>query len=243
MSLFRKKINISSRVVSIIGMHRSGTSCLAGSLQQKGLFLGKVHEKNDFNLKGNRENQSIAELNESILENSGGSWFEPPKKLIWSRKHEKIRNNIIAEFELAKVPFGGFKEPRSLITMPFWQKAITEINFIGTFRHPYLVSKSLEHRNSMPRDYAVKLWKKYNQKMIEIYEEKAFQLISFDLDPSEYLEQINSAASTLGLPDATSKNIFLDKSLRNNLLESPDDLISHDALALYEKLCNLSDPN
>jgi hypothetical protein len=32
--------------MALLGMHRSGTSCLTGSLQLKGLFRGDVHEWN-----------------------------------------------------------------------------------------------------------------------------------------------------------------------------------------------------
>ena len=53
--------------ILILGMHRSGTSCLAGSLQQQGVYLGEVHEWNPHNLKGNRENPHIMALNEGLL--------------------------------------------------------------------------------------------------------------------------------------------------------------------------------
>ena len=43
------------RVVCVLGMHRSGTSCLAGSLEQQGLFLGETNTRGPFNLRGNRE--------------------------------------------------------------------------------------------------------------------------------------------------------------------------------------------
>jgi hypothetical protein len=44
------------RVVSILGMHRSGTRCLTGTMQEAGLVLGKFSTFNEFNRKGNREN-------------------------------------------------------------------------------------------------------------------------------------------------------------------------------------------
>ena len=42
--------------VAIVGMHRSGTSCLAGCLEDLGLTLGKVNRAAPHNLKGNNEN-------------------------------------------------------------------------------------------------------------------------------------------------------------------------------------------
>ena len=57
-------MNRPDRVVTILGMHRSGTSCLTGSLQACGLELGKFHASNKHNKKGNRENQDIIDLHE-----------------------------------------------------------------------------------------------------------------------------------------------------------------------------------
>jgi hypothetical protein len=240
MSLFRKNPKIQSRVVAVVGMHRSGTSCLAGSLQQKGLFLGVVPEYNEHNRKGNRENKLVAELNESILDYSGGSWYEPPARLKWSRKHEKRRNTIIEAFEGESVPVWGFKEPRSLLTMPFWQKAINSIEFVGTFRHPYLVALSLERRDSMPIEYATKLWESYNTRMLELHDENPFPIISFDLEPEPYLEQVDHVAKLLQLPSADSGEAFLEESLKNTLTDIPAGAVSKDAIAMYERLQSLS---
>ena len=147
-----KNPEVSSRVIAVIGMHRSGTSCLTGSLQQKGLFLGEVHEWNQHNLKGNRENDRIAQLDEAILAYSKGSWFDPPARLSWTRKHEKERNAIISSYEEANIPVWGFKEPRALLTIEFWQAAIPNLEFVGNYRHPYLVARSVPRRDSRPID-------------------------------------------------------------------------------------------
>ena len=56
-----------SRVIAILGMHRSGTSCLTGSLQNSGLFLGECHTWNKHNERGNRENQKFVDLHDAIL--------------------------------------------------------------------------------------------------------------------------------------------------------------------------------
>jgi len=44
------------RPMLILGMHRSGTSCLAGCLQAAGLISGEVNIQAMYNAKGNREN-------------------------------------------------------------------------------------------------------------------------------------------------------------------------------------------
>ena len=64
------------RVVCVLGMHRSGTSCLAGSLEQQGLFLGDVNTAAPWNRRGNRESFAMMDFQTAILEASGG-WLVP----------------------------------------------------------------------------------------------------------------------------------------------------------------------
>ena len=85
-------------VISIIGMHRSGTSCLTGSLQSGGLFSGEVVEFAPFNKKGNRENLEIRSINDEVLAYSGGAWNNPPKNIVWSRELSKKRDRLIKKF-------------------------------------------------------------------------------------------------------------------------------------------------
>jgi hypothetical protein len=60
-------------------MHRSGTSCLTGTLESWGVVLGDVHRGNPFNAKGNRESQKIMDLHDRIMAANGGSWLRPPE--------------------------------------------------------------------------------------------------------------------------------------------------------------------
>ena len=64
-------------VVAILGMHRSGTSAVAGMLADHGLEFGQVRQRNRFNRRGNREIPELNELHEAILERSGGTWWRP----------------------------------------------------------------------------------------------------------------------------------------------------------------------
>ena len=94
-------------VVAILGMHRSGTSCLTGLLQEVGVFLGTVATKSDWNLKGNRENPGIMALHEELLGLNGGSWDAPPISVTWPHRSRLARDAIIQSYE--NVPLWGFK--------------------------------------------------------------------------------------------------------------------------------------
>lgn len=89
LKLFRRKRRPNSCVVMVLGMHRSGTSCLTGLLQQTGLELGDVVTEAPHNKKGNRENLDIMRLNDDVLAHSRGSW-DRPQKLSAGRRNKCV---------------------------------------------------------------------------------------------------------------------------------------------------------
>ena len=221
----------------VLGMHRSGTSCLAGCLQERGLFLGEVFEKNPFNLKGNRENQRIMQLNISVLEASGGNWDRPPEKIIWDESQAHERDQIIASFANSGEKNWGFKDPRSLLTLPFWEVGLEQISFVGSFRNPLAVAKSLNSRDGMLIEQGLAIWRAYNQKLVSIWGRKPFPLVCFDNNPRDYLDSIDRIAGFLGL-ESPEKPVFFEENLRHQTsnTEGLSDLEENDR-ALYSQLC------
>src|ERR1700722_18071970 len=130
-----------SQVVCILGMHRSGTSCLAGSLEEAGLRLGDVFRVGQYNAKGNRENGRIMALQEAVLIHSGGSWDRPPEYVSWNDSNRAERDNIISSY--TDEPVWGFKDPRTILLIDFWREALSNLTVVGTLRHPRLVAESL----------------------------------------------------------------------------------------------------
>jgi hypothetical protein len=237
LNLFKKKYT----PVLILGMHRSGTSCLAGSLQQCGLFLGKVFEENPFNKKGNRENERIMNVNNRVLAYNNGSWDNPPKQIHWNKELQIERDQIIDDFRRQSQSFWGFKDPRTLITLPFWIDSLEHCKFVGSFRNPISVAKSLEFRNGMKIDAALDLWKIYNEKLLEMHGKYSFPLISFDLTEAEYFEQIAKILSYLDWPSDKIKqdHKFFDDSLRNHRDFQIEDTLREDVQLIYKKLTNI----
>src|SRR5205085_1596864 len=87
-----------AEAVCVLGMHRSGTSCLAGTLEEAGLYLGEVIRKSPFNPKGNRENPLIMALHEELLSANSGSWDDPPREVVWSDEQRRARDEIIGSY-------------------------------------------------------------------------------------------------------------------------------------------------
>ena len=224
--------------VLIVGMHRSGTSCLAGSLQQYGLYLGRVFEWSPHNLKGNRENMGIVHLNDAVLTGSGGAWDQPPAELTWNADQEHLRDRIIRKLKEDSAAAWGFKDPRTLFTLPFWKDGLENFMLVGTFRHPLLVARSLQAREGMPAPLALELWRAYNQRLLGYLESEGGLLIPFDLPESAYQQDIQHIARRLGLKPSSEADAprFIDEALKHQRLDDPTDTIPMEITRLYQRL-------
>lgn len=199
--------------VCILGMHRSGTSCLTGCLEDAGVFLGEVSRRNDFNVKGNRENKDVRSLHDVLLKENGGGWDEPPPRVTWKKKHKKTRDRIIRGF--SNHPIWGFKDPRTLLTLNGWLEALPDLKFAGIFRDPLLVARSLKRRNALPLERGMDLWCLYNRKLIQYHDLFGFPLVSFDEDPFQFTEKVRRLITLLGLGLDTGNVDFFRPELRH----------------------------
>jgi hypothetical protein len=232
-------------------MHRSGTSCLSGSLQKAGLFLGDVSRSGPFNPKGNRENPQIQKLQDDILSSNGGLWHNPPAHVAWSQEHYAELRKIIAAY--SSYPVWGFKDPRTLFTLSGFKQCINNLQLTGTFRNPGAVVASLAHRHAnvdpstpVSDEYWLQLWNKYNVKLIETWEQNPFPIIDFDQDDASYLRSLQILINTLGLDQSLlstfiqngflagirklrskgKREIFFDPKLRSSASWSLDEMPS-----------------
>lgn len=227
--------------IVVLGMHRSGTSCLTGIMQRFGVELGEVFTANPHNKKGNRESAQIMSLNDNILAFNGGSWDEPVIVAKWNQQQREERDAIIAELSYAAFDHWGFKDPRTLLTLPFWSEAI-EPQYIGTVRHPVSVARSLKKRGDMPIEKGFSLWLYYNQQLLRLAQEHDFPIVNFDLPTETYLSDASRKLASLGLDEEKSKSAteFFDKNLRTQLLENTDDEpLPEEVSNLYRELIRL----
>lgn len=186
-----------SQVLLVLGMHRSGTSCLAGSLQEAGLFLGDVLTTAPHNVKGNRENRAIMKFQEDLLRDNGGSWDAPPARLSWSAEHRARRDAIIKSY--GEAPLWGFKDPRTLLTIDLWREALPHLRAVGTFRHPMSVARSLMKRDGGELQKWLDLWTLYNERLLRYQSELRFPLLSFDSGDDTYRAALRRIACALDL--------------------------------------------
>ena len=206
------------RVIAILGMHRSGTSLLAGTLQQCGLELGDVNTQAPANEKGNRESWLLIALHEDLLRKAGGFWHSPPvRPVVWTRLHEAIRGLFIDEF--AGVPLWGFKDPRLLYLLDGWLEVLPGLETVGIFRHPLEVAGSLRKRTPslFPGDAAERLWIDHNRRLLDWHDRTGCPLLEFVLDKAAFHAAVAAMARRLTLPGEppTAETSFFEEQLRH----------------------------
>ncbi|MEP1471064.1 MAG: hypothetical protein ABJK25_08845 [Halieaceae bacterium] len=200
------------RIICILGMHRSGTSCLTGSLEAAGLYLGDIHTWNPFNLKGNRENQDIVDLHDLILADNGGAWDSPPKRVAWSQERKNQAMELLSSYK--DVPIIGFKDPRTILVLDGWKSVAGNMDFIGIFRHPDAVAQSLMRRSKIPRKQALDLWYRYNRILYKEYLSAPFPILCFDDTEQNFQAKLAQTIRGLGLTEPESGESFYDSELK-----------------------------
>jgi hypothetical protein len=212
-------------------MHRSGTSALAGSLEQHGLFLGHVSTSDSHNPKGNRESTEVRRVNEDVLRSSGGAWKAPPPDVRWSVEHAERARRLLADY--AGQAVWGFKDPRTLLTLDGWHALVPDLEHVGIFRHPLRVAHSLEQRDGMDRAAAVALWRAYNERLLAAHGAASFPLLCFDDEPAALTGKFAQAAAALGLEQRERGEEFFAPDLRRAEATAA---APPEAQALYDEL-------
>src|SRR5688572_12078071 len=162
-------------IVCILGMHRSGTSLLARMLNLIGVYLGSEHalmQPSDANPKGYWEHNDIVSINDAILNRHGGSWDDPPILPHGWETAEVIddlreRAQTLIQDQFAEALIWGWKDPRSCLTLPFWQKLLPDMRYIVCLRNPVDVARSLEQRDSFSAEKSSDLWLAYVNSALE----------------------------------------------------------------------------
>jgi hypothetical protein len=158
--------------IVVLGMHRSGTSALAGMLNYLGVDLGPtlLGGANDNEL-GFWEHAELVQLNEWVLQVLGASWKDAcllPDEWWKSGPVRPVRQAIadILEHDFSRSQLWAVKDPRLCRLLPLWNAVLAESAckplYVIVFRHPREVAASLMKRESFSSDKSYLLWLRYN---------------------------------------------------------------------------------
>jgi hypothetical protein len=160
-----------SIAVLILGMHRSGTSALAGMLNFAGLDLGgNLTPGHEDNPKGFFEHDEIWQIHDELLRETGTSWQDtrqlppdwqqnPPANLVRDRLDALLRQNFAGK------PLWGIKDPRLSRIFGIWPELLdglgAEARVVLAVRHPMEVAASLTLRDGLDPAHGLALWLRY----------------------------------------------------------------------------------
>lgn len=147
----------------VLGMHRSGTSSVAGVLAQLGATAPKtIMGPAEDNPKGFWESYAVSNLNDQILAAGGSHWSDwrvfpiSVSGLFLQDGLDVLRS----EFENAHTIV--LKDPRICRIYPFWRDVLQQAGYspiiVAPVRHPAEVQASLTRRNDLAAADAIRLW-------------------------------------------------------------------------------------
>jgi hypothetical protein len=154
--------------VFVVGVHRSGTSALAGALSSLGLTVGKtVMPPHPDNPKGYYENKAITDLHDEFLADIGESWSSahPINPVHFQgERADRFRYDLLMlmldEFKQHERPV--IKDPRLCQLLRLWlpivQQHLWRASFVLPIRHPVEVAASLRKRDGFTLAQGVALW-------------------------------------------------------------------------------------
>ena len=134
----------------VIGMHRSGTSMLAGLLHSSGIFMGNDWDEH-------QESIFFQGINKELLAKNGASWAEPRVPAMSDtiqlpgfsllRRYLKAHLHPLQLVELLRRKPWGWKDPRSTFTLHSWLKLFPDAKVIHIYRNGLDVALSLSNRS------------------------------------------------------------------------------------------------
>ena len=219
--------------IVVLGMHRSGTSAVAGMLQAGGAASAGPAVRNWDNARGHFEALALVRLNERVLARSGGHWLAAPRALQWTEEDADERERLLTTPVDGRAPL--LKDPRTLLVLPFWRAARTPFHALGVVRAPLAAARSLASGRGLALAEGLALWTAHNRALEADQREHGYPLLDFDAAPAALSDALGRACARFGVDvDAQALAAALDERLVHHDAEEPTDVAGlAEAVALH----------
>jgi GT2 family glycosyltransferase len=227
----------SRRALVVLGMHRSGTSALAGVLGMLGATLPQhMGIPGPDNERGFWEPSSFVALNDEILAASGSSWddVEPfPSSWFDSDMADAYVGRAVALIaeEYGDAALLVIKDPRMSRLLPFWRRVFVEAGIapllVHTVRNPLEVAASLKARNGFATSKSLLLWLTYSLESEAATRGRSRIFVSYEQLMHDWLGVAESIGNTLDVSWPRFSNLskveidrFLSEQVRHHVYET-----------------------
>jgi len=214
----------------VLGMHRTGTSALAGALHRLGAAAPRDRQApRAFNAKGNWESRLVVRLNDRILKAGGSAWqdwspFDADRIAPQDRAAFQAEIIEVVATEFGDAPLILLKDPRMCRLMPFWLDALrgadTDPRIILPVRHPLEAARSLLKRDGTPIQAGMLLWLRHMLDAEEFTRGTPRCFVSFDDFLADWRPAVARMSVALQVawpvtPKDAALDEFLDRGLRH----------------------------
>jgi hypothetical protein len=199
-----------TKAILVVGMHRSGTSALAGALSLLGVPLGdRLLKPGPDNPKGYWEHGDIVAVHEQLLAELGSRWDDVRALPEGWLSGEPALRAAAAIGAILERDFGGeslwaVKDPRLCRFLPLWLEVLGRMHIrpciLLIARNPSEVSASLQARNSWAPPFGEVLWLRYVTDALAASEETHRDVVLFDDLLVQPLVVAQGALTRLGVP-------------------------------------------
>ena len=158
-------------LVLVIGMHRSGTSTVAGALGILGATMPATGlGLSEDNPKGHFEPREIVALHDRVLASAAMHWWDWEKfPDAWYESDQaqpfvdELADTVQTEF--GDAPLFVVKDPRTCLLIPLWRRVASKLDLkimaVLPVRHPDEVARSLHARDGFPLPNSHMAWLRY----------------------------------------------------------------------------------
>jgi hypothetical protein len=197
---------IEKHVLMVIGMHRSGTSSIAGLLHEAGFQLPSDNVTGRTDNPEHNESLVLTQLNERILAGLGGRWSDPPPvelagdvAALRARWEKKSAQHFASVFP-GDMP-AVWKDPRLCLLLDYWGAVLAAPAVVYVWRSPADVASSLAARNGMSLALGVALWESYVRRSLQSLSGMRVLMVNYEqamATPADEFERVLAFAHDLG---------------------------------------------
>jgi GT2 family glycosyltransferase len=227
-----------SRLIVVLGMHRSGTSAVTRGLQVLGVKLGErlIPPIEDNNAKGFWEDIDLNTLDNEMLSALDRDWHHLTPILPGDVEALHKKGFFLRAVELLRQKVGrattfGIKDPRVAKLLLFWKDVFVhcqlDVSYVIVVRNPLSVAKSLDMRDGFDAEKSYLLWLGHviTSLTCTVCDKRVF--IDYDRLLQSPDNELNRIAKSLDLEIDQAelqsyKAAFLDQGLRHTVYDLSD---------------------
>ena len=215
--------------IVVLGMHRSGTSCVGELLAAMGAYFGPPGMGTGGNIEnphGLFERKDLRQLCHFILQQARAEWwmtsrFSPDRVPAAARARiDEMLAPMLADLNAHEPWF--IKEPRLCILLPMLRQRFGDIVAVCVWRNPLEVAESLWTRDAIPIAFGAGLWERYVRASFAAGVPSA--IVSYNrliADPEGATRTLLQELTALGvaglrMPDARQLAQVIDPALRRS---------------------------